>query len=155
MKTKPLSYLCLAPKIVELHYVRPLYKKMIYIQSSRDAHAVFRLFINHKQLDLKESFWVILLTIANRVIAISEVASGSTVGVVINTKAILQLALLTNASAIIIAHNHPSGRLQKSSKDKHLTQKLKKVAKVIDITLLDHIIITSESFSSFSDDSEL
>ena len=68
-----------------------------------------------------------------------------------NVKEIYQLALLSNASAVVVAHNHPSGKLKPSTADKDLTQKLKEAFKLLDITLLDHLILTSEGFSSFSD----
>jgi len=75
--------------------------------------------------------------------------------VVTNYKEILQLALLSNASAIILAHNHPSGDLNISASDRRVTSKIMEVTEIIEVTLLDHIIITSESYVSFSDSGEL
>jgi DNA repair protein RadC len=122
---------------------------MYHITSAEDAIRYFRLFVNQKQLDLRECFWVMLLTNANRVLGIAEVASGTTLGVQPNPKYIFQLALLTNASAIIVAHSHPSGSLAVSENDLRETKKIKEIAHSLDITLLDHLIITSESFMSF------
>ncbi|HAE14207.1 MAG: hypothetical protein H6546_04260 [Chitinophagales bacterium] len=66
-----------------------------------------------------------------------------------------QLALKTHSQAIIVAHNHPSGTLRPSENDLKLTQKLKQVGDLIDVRLLDHIIITSESYYSFADEGTL
>ena len=76
---------------------------------------------------------------------------GTTNGVTVNIKEVFQLALLTNVTCIIVAHNHPSGKLIASESDKRITQKLKKASKLLDLTLLDHLIITSEDFMSYSD----
>ena len=137
--------------VVELHYVRPVFSSMFHITGSKDANAFLRLVINKKQLDLKECFWIILTTFSNRILSVSEVSKGSTRCVNINLREILQLALLSNVSAIIIAHNHPSGNLNPSETDKRLTNQLIKALALIDITLLDHLILTSEGYTSFSD----
>lgn len=149
MKTKQLATQLLGSYEIELHYKRPLYKDMFFIGGVPEATTCFKSFIHPKRIDLKEFFLVMLLTNANRVIGISEVASGSTIGVMTNIKEIFQLALITNASAIIICHNHPSGKLNISAGDKKETAKLQTLAKLLDITLLDHIVVTSESSVSF------
>lgn len=154
MKTLPSTELLGSSKI-EIHYKRPHLNQMYHISCAEDADTILRKCINPQQLDLRESFWVILLTNANRVLATSEVATGTSRGVQTNPKYIFQLALLTNASAIIVAHNHPSGNLTISLRDKKETKKLQRLAKLMDITLLDHIIITSESFVSFAQEGEI
>ena len=154
MKTLPSTEL-LGSSQIEIHYQRPHLQEMYHISCAEDADTILRKYINPQQLDLRECFWVILLSNANRVLAISEVATGSTRGVQTNLKYIFQLALLTNASAIIVAHNHPSGNLNFSKRDISETKKLQRLAKLMDITLLDHIIITSESFVSFVEEGEL
>ncbi|MDC9721728.1 MAG: JAB domain-containing protein [Urechidicola sp.] len=128
---------------------------MYHITCAEDADKYLRLFIDAKQLDLRECFWVILMTNANNILAISEVATGTSIGVQPNPKYIFQLALLTNASAIIVAHSHPSGNLNISTSDIKETRKISSIAKAMDITLLDHIIITSESFVSFAQENKL
>jgi len=149
MKTKQIVTQLLSSYEIELHYKRPLYDDMFHIQGVEEATLCFKSFIHPKRIDLKEFFLVMLLTNANRLIGISEVASGSTIGVMTNVKEIFQLALITNASAIIVCHNHPSGKLNISASDKKETAKLQKLAKLLDITLLDHIVITSEDSISF------
>lgn len=136
---------------IEICYKRPLFNKMMFIKSSEDVDRILRSYINLERIDLKEFFWVIPLSNANRVLGISEIGSGTIKGVATNLHEIYQLVLLTNASGLIVAHNHPSGKLKPSENDKRITEKLLKLAKLIDVTLLDHLIITSEGYLSFSD----
>lgn len=85
----------------------------------------------------------------------SVISQGGTASTVVDIKMVFQTALLTNASCIILAHNHPSGNLQPSIEDNRLTDRIKEAAKLFDITVLDHIIITNESFYSFSDNGNI
>ncbi|GGG19926.1 DNA repair protein [Dokdonia pacifica] len=137
---------------VHIHYKRLLYDETKKIRSSQSAQNIFRDFADADRLDYKEFFWVILLTNANQVIAISEISIGGTTGTLVNTKEIVQLALLTNTSGVIIAHNHPSGKLCASASDRKITYRIKKILSLLDIKLLDHIILTSESYTSFADE---
>lgn len=134
---------------VRLHYKRPLFESMAHITCAEDAVHYLRQCINPEELDLRETFWVILMTNSNRILAISKVASGTTKGVQTNIKYILQLVLLSNSSSILVAHNHPSGSLNISKEDLKETKKLQHLLKQMEVSLLDHIIITSESFVSF------
>ena len=151
MKTRlPTAHLMSCSEVV-VCYKRPLFKDMIYIKRSEDVYKTLKGFVNLKQIDLKEFFWVVLLTNANRVLGVSEIGSGTPKGVMTNFSEIFQLVMLTNASTLIVAHNHPSGNLRPSGTDKQVTKKLQKMAKLFDVSLLDHLIITSESYYSFSD----
>tara|TARA_R110002072_G_scaffold302796_1_gene488818 strand:- start:7970 stop:8425 length:456 start_codon:yes stop_codon:yes gene_type:complete len=140
---------------VQIHYKRPLFETPKKIFSSESVDVLLREFIDLERIDHKEFFWLILLDNNNYVIGMSEIGVGTTTGVCVNFKEIFQLAMLTNATNIIVAHNHPSGKLTVSTSDIQITQKLKESTKLLDITLLDHLIITSESFLSLSDDGKL
>jgi len=59
------------------------------------------------------------------------------------------VAILSNASSIILAHNHPSGNLKPSKADKTLTNRVKEVGKMLGITVEDHILLTADSYQSF------
>lgn len=150
-----ISKILLLPYEIEIHYKRPLFESMTHIKSAEDAVKGLREFINVKQLDVKECFWVLLLTNANRLLGISQVAVGTSTGVLINSKEIFQLALLTHATAVIVCHNHPSGHLKISESDKQQTRRLQELTKIMEINLLDHIILTSESFLSFANEGKL
>jgi DNA repair protein RadC len=66
---------------------------------------------------------------------------------------VLSVALKTAATGIILAHNHPSGNLQPSSQDKDITKKIQEACKLLDITLLDHLIVVPEdAYFSFADE---
>ncbi len=89
---------------VEIHYRRPLTLSIGKIKESVDAFTALQSIIEKERIDLKEFFWVILLSRANRVLGISTIGMGSTKGVVVNTKEIFQLAIKTNTSSIVLAH---------------------------------------------------
>lgn len=123
--------------------------KKIQIRSSYDVYKIFQ----PKLGDLAhEEFWVLLLNRSNKVMDSICISKGGTSGTVIDTKIILKKALVKLASCIIVCHNHPSGNNKPSEADKNITQKIKKAALTMDISLLDHIIIADNQFFSFADE---
>jgi len=72
-------------------------------------------------------------------------------GTVTDVRIILQAALKSNSSGLIVCHNHPSGNLNPSESDTKITQKIKEAGNLMDIQLLDHIIISNEDYYSFAD----
>lgn len=140
---------------VKISYVRPLLAKMPEVKSSKQAEKVFRNFIDPKVIDHKEYFWVMLLNNKNKALFISEIGRGAIRGVTVNIKEIFQLALKGNASGIILCHNHPSGSLEPSKEDFKITKKIETIAVFHSIILLDHLILTSEGYYSFSDQGDI
>jgi DNA repair protein RadC len=122
------------------------------IQSSVDAYAVFFHYWSKDRIDLLEEFKVLFLNRANRVLQIFTVSRGGVTGTVADPRIILAAALKAGAAAIFLAHNHPSGNLRPSQEDELLTKKIKTAAGYHDIRVLDHLIITSESYFSLADD---
>ena len=122
------------------------------INCSRDAETLFRENWNDAQIGFIEEFKVMLLNRSNRVLGISSISKGGVTGTVADPKVIFALALKGVASGIIVAHNHPSGNLKPSQADIKLTQKLSDAGRLLDIVLLDHLILTSDSYTSFSDE---
>ena len=122
------------------------------ISSSRDAENMLRKYWSDDLLELQEEFKIILLNRYNKVIGIFTASSGGIAGTVADPKLIFGCALKAAASGIILAHNHPSGSLQASQADIDLTKKLRDGGKLLDIQILDHIIMTSESYYSFADE---
>lgn len=151
MKTTNLSTHLMSCNEVELHYKRPIFSEMKSISSSEDVEVFLRNYIHPNLIDVKEFFWVIFLSRANRVLGVSTIGSGDVYGVMVNIREIFQLTLSLHASSIVVAHNHPSGKLDPSKKDIQITTKLKRGLSLFDVKLLDHLILTSESFLSFSD----
>lgn len=137
---------------IQIHYKRQIYDTTKKISNSESAATIFRDFIDPNQLDYKEFFIILLLTHAHQVIAISEISIGCTHATLVNIKEIVQQALLTNTSGVIICHNHPSGELTKSASDEAITKRIKGALGLLDMKLLDHIILTTESYTSFADE---
>lgn len=142
----------LAPRFVGIHYERPVFDRMAHIGASYHAQKFVRDSFPEINLVYKEYFWVLCLNRANRVISISLISMGTDTGTYVSSKEILQLAFLTHASAVIVVHNHPSGNLEPSKPDMWLTKNIAKALKYIDVELLDHIILTQESYYSMADE---
>lgn len=121
------------------------------ISSSNDAADVARMCFDADTMDWTESFIVIALNNANKVLGFYKVSSGGVTATIADPKVIFQFALLSNASYILVAHNHPSGNLQPSNADKAITEKIANAAKLLDMRLLDHIIVTDEGHFSFQE----
>ena len=122
------------------------------ISSSKDAAEILMNLWNENKIVFVEQFNVLLLNRANRVLGIADISSGGVTGTVADPKLIFTAALKANAAGIIISHNHPSCNLKPSRADEELTQKIKNAGKFLDISLLDHVIVTSEGYFSFADE---
>jgi DNA repair protein RadC len=122
------------------------------ITSSDDAYHQFMQLLNIGKLNIQEQVAVLFLNRGNRVIGGCKLATGGITGVVVDIRIILGIALKCLATGLILAHTHPSGELKPSNADKELTERLKQAAKLMEITLLDHLIITTEAYNSFEDE---
>lgn len=140
---------------VTIHYKRPLYRSRPKVNSSEDAYKYIKMIIDKNRLDYAETFYVLTLTNANHLLTVSYVGLGNAKGVVVNKKEIFQTCLLLNAVNFVVAHTHPSGMLEPSQTDIKMTTELKKGAKLLDLELLDHLIITSEGYYSLADKGQL
>ena len=141
---------------VEIYYKnRVPYSQRQKVTTSHSAYEIFTQLFSTDTIDYRESFIVLYLNRASQVLGYSVISQGGTASTVVDIKMVFQTALLTNVSCIILAHNHPSGNLQPSIEDNRLTDRIKEAAKLFDITVLDHIIITNESFYSFSDNGNI
>ena len=110
---------------------------------------------NDDTLEYKEYFKLVLLNHSNKVLGITTISEGGMDSTVVDVRLVLQTALLAHSSNIILAHNHPAGVLYPSTLDNMITQKIKEAAKLIDIKLYDHIIVTSESYYSYANEGRL
>lgn len=122
------------------------------ITSSRDAYQVLKQSWDEGRLELVEQFKVMLTNRANKVLGIFEVSTGGIAGTVADPKLIFVAALKSGATGVLLCHNHPSGNLTPSQADIELTKKIKEGGKLLEIQLLDHIILTSEGYYSFTDE---
>lgn len=119
------------------------------VAGSRDVYELFHGELADAQY---ESFWVLLLNRANRVIRKVNISEGGVSGTVADPKKIYKMALDHNASSIILCHNHPSGNTQPSEADIRLTRKLKDAGLMLDLPVLDHLIVGGDSYFSFADE---
>lgn len=122
------------------------------VSTSKDAEKIARRFTDQDTIEIFECFSVIFLNKASKPISWAHLSQGGISGTVADIKLIFAHALLAGASAIVCIHNHPSGNLKPSEADRDFTKKIKESGKILDIVLLDHLILTKESFFSFADE---
>lgn len=122
------------------------------ITSSKDAIDVFRQYFDSEEIDYRESFFTLYLNQANNVLGIQRISQCGITSTLVDVRIIMQAALLCNACAVIIAHNHPSGNLKPSNADRTITQNIKKASEFLNIQLLDHCILSSTEYLSFADE---
>ena len=98
-----------------------------------------------------EEFWVVYLNNSNKVLFKELLSKGGLTGTLVDVRLVFQKAIELFATAIILCHNHPSGKLKPSMADKSITNKLKLAGETLDIKVLDHLIITENAYFSFAD----
>lgn len=141
---------------VELTYKNNVpYNQRQKISNSQGAYEILTNLFPENTMDYREIFIVLYLNRANQVLGYSVISQGGTSNTTVDIKMIIQTALLANASCIMLAHNHPSGNVQPSSDDNKITKRIMEAAKLFDITVLDHLIITSENYYSFTDNGNI
>ncbi|MCE3074331.1 RadC family protein [Chryseobacterium gwangjuense] len=119
------------------------------ISNSKDAYLVLKNYL----ADLRtEEFWAIFLNQSNKVIYLTQLTQGGINQSIVDVRVLFRTALEHFSTGIIIAHNHPSGNFKPSKEDTEITQKIKEAGKVLSIQLMDHLIITQNSYFSFSDE---
>lgn len=119
------------------------------ISGSNDAYSIFK----NQMSDLRtEEFWAIFLNQRNKIIHTAKLTEGGISQSIVDVRVLFKTALDHFSTGIIVAHNHPSGNLKPSREDIDITQKIKEAGKMLGIQLLDHLIITQNSYFSFSDD---
>lgn len=99
-----------------------------------------------------EEFWVVYLNNSNKIIFKAQLSKGGITGTIVDVRLVFKIALEQNAVAIVLAHNHPSGKLQASEADIQVTKKIKNAGLQLDIPVLDHIIVTEQGYFSFADE---
>ena len=122
------------------------------ISSSQDSYKQFQQILDENSIEHVETMYILMLNRANKVLGWYILSKGGVAGTVCDVKVVLQLALNSNASAFILAHNHPSGNLTPSQDDIRLTKKINEASKLLDITLFDHLILSTEGYLSMQDE---
>ena len=124
------------------------------ITSSQDAADFIRQFYGD-DLEIFESVFILLLNKANNTIGYAKISQGGISGTVVDVRIICKYAVDSLATSVILAHNHPSGNLKSSNADIAITKKTEQALKILDITLLDHIILSADSYKSLADSGEM
>ncbi|HPW89222.1 MAG TPA: DNA repair protein RadC [Kaistella chaponensis] len=124
----------------------------IQISSSSDLFKVLHPFLGDLQT---EEFWAVFLNQSNRIVGKSRLSAGGINQSVVDVRILFKTALENLATGVVIAHNHPSGNLKPSQEDLKITKQISEAGKILNIQMLDHLIITQNSYLSFADENLL
>ena len=123
-------------------------KPGVTLSSPQDVKDYLRLEIGRLE---HEVFCVVFLDAQHRVIELRQMFRGTATQTAVYPREVVKEALQLNASAVVLAHNHPSGAAEPSRADEHLTQTLKSALLMIDVRVLDHLIVTASTVLSMAE----
>jgi DNA repair protein RadC len=109
--------------------------------------AFFRLRLGSEE---REHFEAAFLNTRHQLIAVERLFSGTVDGAEVHPRIVVQRALAMNASAVLLAHNHPSGHAEPSAADRALTARLKSALGLVEVRLLDHFVVTAADAMSMA-----
>lgn len=116
--------------------------------SPRDVKEYVQLRLAHLE---HEVFVILTLDAQHRLIKFTELFRGTLTATSVYPREVVKLCLQHNAGAVILAHNHPSGAIEPSRADEHLTQTLKTTLALIDVRVLDHLVVSNSGCTSFAE----
>ena len=146
------------PSLFQITQVELIYRNKVKPEDrlkARDSRDAFNIFIEAwdlNRIDLLEEFKIMLLDRSSACIGVSDISIGGVSETTADSKIIWATALTGRASQIILAHNHPSGNLIPSRADIEVTEKFCKAARLLDIRVKDHLIITPLKYYSMADE---
>jgi DNA repair protein RadC len=143
-----------SPRLSELKVAyrsRTKFRERWTIRNAGDVVGYLRAVWNKHTLELVEEFLVLCLNGNHQVMGWVKVASGGFTSTAIDPRVIFGIALQTASTAIVVAHNHPSGCVLPSVEDQRVTDRLKDAGRTLGIAVLDHIILTKDSAFSFAE----
>ena len=131
-------------------------KEKYFFGDVGSAQDVFRFVKNNIQsgIEVQEHFVALFLNQANRIIGYYHHSMGTINSTQVDIEVLAAAAVKILAKSVIVAHNHPSGKLKPSEADRNVTRKLKAALQFFDIHLLDHLIVTNEGYYSFAEQNE-
>jgi len=143
-------------KAIKIKAAFELCKRMHYrgIKSKtvvKDSNSAFTLLAPDLQNLPHEEFRIVYLNQSSRLIEKYQLSRGGITQTAVDLRLAFKRAFEIGATALILAHNHPSGGLRPSESDSQLTQKFTSAAKQVDLTVLDHLIISEKGYFSFAD----
>lgn len=137
-------------KLFELKKVQTEFPS-VKVNTSKISYDFIKKFYSG-DIEVYESFFILLLNRANKTVGYAKISQGGVVGTCVDIKIIAKYAVDSLASSVILAHNHPSGNTAPSEQDKIITQRIKKALALLDVEVFDHIILTEDSYYSFADE---
>ncbi len=128
-------------------------EQKIHVLNSQDIYKIMQqiLLRENKIGRSKEHFWVVCLSYSNRILLIELATLGTMKKSVIDPTEVFSFALQKRASRVIMVHNHPGGSLEPSLEDKDITDRMYQAGRFLELPVIDHLIITEESYYSFAD----
>jgi DNA repair protein RadC len=138
---------------IQISYKPAISDKPI-IKTALDAYTIMRKYFNPNTIAYKEQMVIMYLNSIGRVIGVYGLSEGGTKFTIADIKIIFAIALNTASNSFILAHNHPSGKLNPSQADIDLTNRLREAAKLMEMELLDHLIISPFGNDFFSFENE-
>ena len=136
---------------LKLSTVNEDFPSQAQIFNSRDCAELCRNFWDTDTIEILESFGVCYVNKANKPVCWVELSKGGIDGTVVDMRLLFSHALLSNATGFILCHNHPSGNTQPSQADQDITRRIVQAAKIMNMVVLDHLILTVDSYYSFAD----
>ena len=127
----------------------------ISISTSRDAYEVLLDQYDDHLLDLREELHVLVLNRRNSVLGHYPITTGDQKGTVVDVGLLIAILTAMRAGAFILAHNHPSGNLKPSLADERITKSVQEIGELINVSLLDHLIISRDGYYSFADEGKI
>ena len=136
------------------YQVTPDFEKLPVITTSAEAYDFMYGFFPSGTVALQEHFFVAYLNRANKVIGVYHTSVGGISSTVSDPRLILGTALKLAASNLLLAHNHPTANMKPSVADKELTRRLVEGSRLLDLSVLDHLIVgpTKGDYFSFADE---
>jgi DNA repair protein RadC len=128
-------------------------EEKVKILNSDDLYSIMqKVLLRENKIDQnREHFWVIGLENNNRILFIELTSKGTINQTLVKPMEVFSLALQKRAVKIMLVHNHPSRELKPSEKDKDITDRLIQVGIIVETEVVDHLIISTKSYLSFSD----
>jgi len=121
----------------------------VQIGSSLDSYNYMKQF--YDDIDVQESFYLLLLNRAQKTLGYVKISQGGITGTVVDKLIIAKYVVDSLAKTVILAHNHPSGQLMPSEADINITRGVTDMLKLFDVSVMEHIIMTSDGYYSFCD----
>ncbi|MBA4853452.1 JAB domain-containing protein [Emticicia sp. BO119] len=125
------------------------FNERILVNKSQSAYEILNASWDKDKIELVEQFKILLLNRQNHCLGIVNLSTGSSFGTPVDPRLVFAAALKANATALVLAHNHPTGNVSPTNDDIVTTKSLAKAAELFGIAIFDHLILSKDGFFSF------